>query len=488
MEGIHRVADRGRDSVTAEITITRWRDLDRWAPLVSLETETRWPSVELRSIVSQVNPAAYDPEPDETVRFAGVRWYGEGLFVREQRDGSQVKGKCYPLRPGLLVYNRLFAWKQSFAVVTAQFEGVVVSNEFPQFKVDEQLARTEFVALVCASAKFAEVALMSSTGSTAVSRNRLHEADFLDLEIPLPPLPEQDRIIVQHRADMVAATVAAEAAEDQSSAAWKAFAGALIEPPAEEVRAGGLVSVVRFADLSRWDKPGGETGLVFRYPEKRLDELADVRLGVQVPRGNAAQQARGGTPYLASRNIKRGHVALTDIRVMDVPESVVEALALRDDDLLFVEGSGSPSEVGRCATWHGELDVCIHQNSVVRARLRDSAEVLPAFVEAWFNSGPGNEYIREQATTTSGLYHIGAGKLGGAPVPIPDASLQHALIAALHQTLAVADANAREAHRLRAEARARIEIEVFGSAVEADESDGEPAHFADSEAEDDTEG
>jgi type I restriction enzyme, S subunit len=189
VEGVHRVAQGGRGSVTAEITIARWRDLDTWAPLVGLGTEAPWPLVELRNVVFQVTPEAYDPEPDETVRFAGVRWYGEGLFVREERDGSQVKGKCYPLQPGLLVYNRLFAWKQSFAIITPEFEGVVVSNEFPQFEVDKELARTKFVALICASAKFAEIALMRSTGSTAVSRNRLREIDFLDLEIPLPPLP-----------------------------------------------------------------------------------------------------------------------------------------------------------------------------------------------------------------------------------------------------------------------------------------------------------
>lgn len=471
--------------MTADITIARWRDLETWAPLVGLGTEAPWPLVELHNVISQVTSEAYNPEPDETVRFAGVRWYGEGLFVREEREALQVKNKCYLLQQGMLVYNRLFAWKQSFAIVTPEFEGVVVSNEFPQFEVDENLARTEFVALVCASAKFAEVALMRSTGSTAVSRNRLRESDFLDLEIPLPPLAEQDRIIVQHKANMAAAAHGAEVAHARSSVAWDAFADALVEPPTEEFRAGGLVSVVRFADLSRWDRPGGETGLIFRHPEKRLDEIADVRLGVQVPRGNTARQAKGGTPYLASRNIRRGQVALTDIRVMDVAESVVKALALRDDDLLFVEGSGSPAEVGRCATWHNDLELCIHQNSVVRARLQDDADVLPEFVEAWFNSGPGNEYIREQATTTSGLYHIGAGKLGGAPVPIPDAPTQRDLIAALRGALAVAEAEARGARHLRAEARARFEVEVFGSAAEADAADAEIEDFADGGVADD---
>lgn len=486
MESLRSDPESGPGSVTAEVIIARWRDLDTWAPLVGLRTEAPWQLVKLRAIASQVTPEAYEPKQDEVVRFAGVRWYGEGLFVREERGGLQVKGKCYPLQPGLLVYNRLFAWKQSFAIVTPDFENVVVSNEFPQFEVDKELARTDFVALVCASAKFAQVALMRSTGSTAVSRNRLLEADFLSIEIPLPPLAEQDRIIAQHKTDIASAAVAARNAEARSTVAWKAFADALVDPPPEEIRAGGVVSIVRFVDLTRWDKPGSETGLNFRHRTKRLEEIADLRLGVQVPRGNTARQAKGGTPYLASRNIRRGHVALTDIRVMNVPNSVIQTLTLRNNDLLFVEGSGSPTEVGRCATWHGELESCIHQNSVVRARLHDDAEVLPAFIEAWFNSAPGNEYIREQATTTSGLYHIGAGKLADAPVPMPDGTTQRQVIDELHAALAIADAAASEARRLRAEARSRIEIQVFGSSIELDETDTGTEDFRNDQAIDDS--
>lgn len=455
--------------MSADIAVVRWRDLDSWAPLADVASATPWPLVGLRKVLHPINPPSYIPGPDETVRFAGVRWYGEGLFVREEREGAQIKGKCYPLQQGMLVYNRLFAWKQSFAVVTAEFDGVVVSNEFPQFQVDPDLARTRYVALVCATAKFAEIALMRSTGSTAVSRNRLREDDFLDLEIPLPSLPEQDRIITHYETAMSDSRIASRAAKARSTTAWEIFANALVDPPEEEVRAGGMVSIVRFSDLSRWDKPGGEAGLSFRHPEKRLDAIADIRLGVQVPRGNGAKQLKGGVPYLASRNVRRGHVALSDLRVMDVPKSVIDALALREGDLLFVEGSGSPSEVGRCATWHNELQKCIHQNSVVRARLYEDSEAVPAFVEAWFNSTPGNEYIREQATTTSGLYHIGASKLGGAPIPLPDLPAQEALVGALQEALSLADTDMREAVLLHAEATARLEIDVFGATAEEGE-------------------
>ncbi len=154
-----------------------------------------WPKVKLGSVAKLFQPSQYTPSADEDVKFAGVRWYGAGVFVREKRKGSEVKGKAFQLEAGRLVYNRLFGWKQAFAVVPDDFAGVLVSNEFPQFCVDDSQASTAFVAIACASPQFAHKALALSTGSAAVSRNRLHETDFMNLEIPLPPRAIQDWIV-----------------------------------------------------------------------------------------------------------------------------------------------------------------------------------------------------------------------------------------------------------------------------------------------------
>ncbi|WP_029068584.1 hypothetical protein [Jonesia quinghaiensis] len=156
---------------------------------------SKWPLVLLSELVSQYEPVQVRPEPDDRIRFAGVRWYGAGLFVREERAGSEIKGKCYALKPGTLIYNRLFAWKQSFAVVSNDYDGVVVSNEFPQFDVNPEMATAEYLALYCSSPIFASKALELSTGSTAVSRNRLKEADFLGMPVAQPPVRVQRRLV-----------------------------------------------------------------------------------------------------------------------------------------------------------------------------------------------------------------------------------------------------------------------------------------------------
>lgn len=48
----------------------------------------------------------------------GVRWYAEGVFRKEKATGSEIKGtNLYQPQAGDFIYNRLLAWKGSFAVV-----------------------------------------------------------------------------------------------------------------------------------------------------------------------------------------------------------------------------------------------------------------------------------------------------------------------------------------------------------------------------------
>ena len=155
-----------------------------------------WPTRPLSEILVQHEPPPARFEPSADVDFAGVRWYGEGLFIRETRKGRDVAGRAYPLKAGTFVYSRLFAWKQSFAVTPDDFDGVMVSNEFLQFGVDPDLALPEYLVLYLASPLPAAELLERSDGATALSRNRLEKDELLAIEILLPPVPVQ-RVIVR---------------------------------------------------------------------------------------------------------------------------------------------------------------------------------------------------------------------------------------------------------------------------------------------------
>ena len=127
---------------------------------------------------------------------AGVKWYGEGVFHRETvRGDGQSARWIWPLVPGVLIYNRLFAWKASFAVVPADLADCHVSNEFPQFMPDPAELLPEYLYLWCITDQTIRAVNAASTGSSAVSRNRFRDDFFLDFEIPLPPLSVQRKIV-----------------------------------------------------------------------------------------------------------------------------------------------------------------------------------------------------------------------------------------------------------------------------------------------------
>ena len=127
----------------------------------------------------------------------GVKWYGEGLFTRETKLGRELSTRrIRRIEPGDLVYNRLFAWKQSFAIAT---ESGWASNEFPTFRMRTDRVGPRLLLALLLSPEFTESVNHASSGSTPTSRNRLKERDFLALEVNLPEQSDHVRIERQLR-------------------------------------------------------------------------------------------------------------------------------------------------------------------------------------------------------------------------------------------------------------------------------------------------
>lgn len=217
----------------------------------------------------------------------GVKWYGEGTFERETVNGQEISAKYLsPVVPGALIYNRLFAWKASFAVVPNEHEGCLVSNEFPQFSVDESRLNVHYLYLYFTTSKTIRAVEAASVGSAAVSRNRFKEEEFLSFSIPLPPLPVQEAIVPRWRKAREAAaksrdTVASLEAEIQANI----FRALGMKPP----QAGQPMPkafALCWKDLERWsveylarmvagqNAPDGG-----RYPMLPLSQLAEGQSG-----------------------------------------------------------------------------------------------------------------------------------------------------------------------------------------------------------------
>jgi type I restriction enzyme, S subunit len=166
---------------------------------------TSWPATPLRDLLTPVSrPEVVDPE--NAYGLLGAHLYAQGLYTKDTKSGSLIRGETlYRVERGDFVYNRLFGWKGSFAIATAENDGCYVSGEFPCFVVNSSRLDSHYLWRYFSQSSVWTEVLGVSAGGTPISRNRLKEDKLLAMTIPLPPLAEQQRIVA--RIDALAARI-----------------------------------------------------------------------------------------------------------------------------------------------------------------------------------------------------------------------------------------------------------------------------------------
>jgi type I restriction enzyme S subunit len=167
----------------------------------------------------------------------------------------------------------------------------------------------------------------------------------------------------------------------------------------------------------------------------QISQVFKVTGGIQkqpkrLPRDNA-------WPYLGVSNVQRGRLDLRTVARFELFPGELERFRLQPGDLLVVEGNGSPTEIGRCARWSGEIPDCVHQNHIIRCRplLPD----LDQFALLYLNSPLGTTTMRELAITSAGLYSLSVGKIQRITMPLPPLKEQHRIVAKVDELMAVCD-------------------------------------------------
>jgi type I restriction enzyme, S subunit len=204
------------------------------------------------------------------------------------------------------------------------------------------------------------------------------------------------------------------------------------------------------------------------WRQTTIGEIAEVAGGIQkqpsrLPRSNTA-------PFLRVANVQRGSLDLTDVHRIELFEGELPRFRLRRGDLLVVEGNGSIQHIGRSALWTGEIADCVHQNHLIR--VRPGPEVLPEFLNHYWNSPVAVEVVRDAAQTTSGLYTLSTGKVRSVPVAVPPLDEQRAIVESIERMLS--HLGVAEADLVRTRARFATLRDAITAAAMRGDPIGEP--------------
>lgn len=266
---------------------------------------------------------------------------------------------------------------------------------------------------------------------------------FDSTPVLLPPAEQQRRIAallgeIETRRTSIAERVAAARGivERLRGAVLGAACSGRLTADWREHRYGADEGVAQSVGVTGAVDDGADT--YFEIPERwrwhSLGTISDVRGGIQkkpdrAPRSNAY-------PYVRVANVQRGRLDLAEIAEFELFDGELEKYALRSGDLLVVEGNGSLSEIGRAALWHGGIANCVHQNHLIRVR---PTQVLPEYLELFWNSPIGAREIADLAVTTAGLYNLSVSKVSSVPVPVPPTDEQDEVVRRAVAALSVVD-------------------------------------------------
>jgi type I restriction enzyme S subunit len=445
--------------------IRQWRALEPWIDTSQIASQLySHPTVPLRNLLSRrIAPIDKAARPLDTLNIIAKVTFGGELFIRSEKERRSYKGSLFEALPSDLIISKIRVGQGSFCLIGDHLSHVAVSPEYPVYTPDPLQILPRFLTLVLRTPEFMRRLTGSASGNT--TKRRIRPAFFESLKIPLPILAEQQTIVAAYDTAIKAAAAkeqAADAAEAKAMADFEAALGFAPPTPLPDKP----IFIASFKDLDRWSHEGvlrrmiPERPTASRWPIVQLKALAEVVYGLQKHPGN--RPGLNAHPYLRVANVQRGRINLDDVKKINVDDGELERLALKDGDLLFVEGNGSRANLGRVAVWHGEIRDCIHQNHLIRARI-DKSVADSEFVAAWFNSDAGRAHFFKEGKTTSGLGTINSTVIREAPLPLPPLADQRTLIQSLDAGRAYADQLRAEAISMRTNAWAAFEVAVYAA-------------------------
>ena len=352
------------------------------------------PVVQLRQLVDSKtgtrNPTTAPDKEFVYVDVAGVD--NEAKLISGQRvlRGSGAPSRARKLiKTGDVLVSTVRPNLNAVAMVPDSLDGEVASTGFCVLRPNAKVL-SEYLFYFVRSSVFIDslVGLVAGALYPAVS-----DTQVLDQLIPLPPIPEQRRVI-----DLLS----------------RAEGIVRLRREAQK-KAGELVPAIF---LEMFGDPHSNPK---SHPTLPLSKVSEVISGVAKGRKLLGADVVE-LPYMRVANVRDGHLDLTEVKAIEIKKTEIEKLRIKVGDLLMTEG-GDPDKLGRAALWQGEIDLCVHQNHIFK--VRSNLEILsPQYLRSLAGSSYGKAYFFRVAKKTTGIASINKTQLSAFPVVLAPLSTQ----------------------------------------------------------------
>lgn len=156
----------------------------------------------MRRRLDEIHP---EHSPDLVVQVMTLSQDGE-IRIREAGKGrnppewlgmyfEESSSKWFSARSGDVVFSSIDLWKGCIAVVPPDFDGALVTKEFPIYEIVDRRLSPEFLSALLRSRYYQRAFRAITTGHS--NRRRTQAGDFENIEIAFPPTDSEQRALIE---------------------------------------------------------------------------------------------------------------------------------------------------------------------------------------------------------------------------------------------------------------------------------------------------
>lgn len=344
-----------------------------------------------------------DLNPLETYTEVTVRLWGKGVVARGQQMGSEIGSKRrMRVRPRQFILSRIDARNGAFGLVPDELDGAVVSNDFPTFDADPEQLVPEYLGWLSRTRSFAEQCQAVSEGST--NRVRLKEDKFYRIEVPLPPVEEQQRIVT--KIERLAAKI----------------------EKAHEIKSSTVAEVVALIKSAR-------RVLIGDLPANDWKRLGDVVEDIENGWSPACEKhpaTSGNWGVIKVGAVSFGTFDPTENKQLPPTLEPKPDYEIKAGDFLMSRAN-TRELVGACTLVQDAPQKLMLCDKVFRFRFLPEGPIEPAYLDHALKSPALRIQIEAGATGTSPtMKNIGKGKILDLRLPVPAPAEQHRIVTYLN--------------------------------------------------------
>jgi type I restriction enzyme S subunit len=378
-----------------------------------------------------------------------IRINHQGVSVRDTEIGAKIGTKSqFRVRAGDFILSKIDARQGAFGIVPPEADGGIITGNFWTYRVDNQLVDTEWFLQFTNSDAFLDLCKRSSTGNT--HRKYLNEGIFLNHELAIPSIEEQQRAIVAckagnkrveevqheitHQQSLLAKlkqAILQEAIQGKLTADWRAA-----HPDAEP--ASQLLHRIQ-AEKSRL------IAAKKLRPEKPLPKITPAEIPFEIPEGwewcrlgklfhslqygtanKCSYDSSKNTAILRIPNVSTGKLTTDDLKFTNLTKDEKEQYSLRKHDVLMIRSNGSRSLVGSAV--HFDEEASNYGYAGYLMRLRFPAEIWSPFIVATLASRALRDQIEGPLRTTVGINNVNSTEVSNLKIPLPPLAEQAAIV------------------------------------------------------------